>query len=68
MQSSEFMISSEKGYSVTMKSYSSLRLKGVGANSMITLSFMNQFQMLPLDSLNVERKAKLGARETIEII
>lgn len=51
-----------------MKSYSSLRLKEVGANSMITLSFMNQFQMLPLDSLHVERKAEIGARETIEII
>lgn len=62
------MISSEKGYSVTMKSYSSLRLKGVGANRMIMLSFMNQFQMLPLDSLNVARKTKIGARETIEII
>lgn len=48
------MVSSEKGYSVTMKSYSSLRLKGVRANGMITLSFMNQFQMLPLDSLSVE--------------
>lgn len=52
------MVSSEKGYSVTMKSYSSLRLKGVGASSMIMLSFMNQFQMLPLDSLRVERKKK----------
>lgn len=62
------MISSEKGYSVTMKSYSSWRLKGVGANRMIMLSFMNQFQMLPLDSLNVERKTKIGARETTEII
>lgn len=62
------MISSEKEYSVTMKSYSSLRLKGVGANSMIMLSFMNQFQMLPLASLNVERKTKICARETIEII
>lgn len=50
------MVSSEKGYSVTMKSYSSLRLKGVEANGMITLSFMNQFQMLPLDSLSVEEK------------
>lgn len=48
------MVSSERGYSVTMKSYSSLRLTGVGANGMITLSSMNQFQMLPLDSLSVE--------------
>lgn len=58
------MVSSEKGYSVTMKSYSSLRLRGVGANGMITLSFMNQFQMLPLESLNVEGKKKLLTRET----
>lgn len=52
------MVSSEKGYSVTMKSYSSLRLKGVGTNGMIRLSFTNQFQMLPLDSLSVEGKKK----------
>ena len=62
------MVSSEKGYSVTMKSYSSLRLKGVEANGMITLSFMNQFQMFPLDSLSVEEKKNIGAGETLEII
>lgn len=53
------MVSSEKGYSVTMKSYSSLRLKGVEANGMITPSFLNQFQMLPLDSLSVEGKKNI---------
>lgn len=63
------MVSSEKGYSVTMKSYSSLRLKRVGVNGMIAPSFMNQFQMLPLDSVSVEGKnIYIGATDTIELI